>query len=132
MVAWINMPYDDIRSWTLKPGAPERVVDAFPELVEAMLDPDSLPAETPKFDDTMPDTVDMSNPSTLFVRVWLLAREARRHFDEAVAIGLDKQIAERLEAHARDLELLRDQIHDALLTDEDKANGAIPRSKRSN
>ena len=132
MVAWINTTGNDVRSWTLKPGAPERIVDAFPELVEAMLEPDSLPAETPKFDGAMPDTVDMANPSTLFVRIWQLARDARNQYDEAVAIGLDKPLDARLEAHAKELELLRDQIHNALLTDEDKANGASPRSERSN
>ena len=124
---WVNRTDHDVRTWKLRAGAPKHMVDAFPEYIQAMLTPDSLPAETPKYDATMPKEVDMSNPSILMVRTWQLARDARRLFDEVLAIDLDNPLALRLEAHAQELELLHNQIHDALLTDEDRANGAINR-----
>ncbi len=39
-------------------------------------------------------------------------------------------LAREIEEFTKHLETLRDQLHDAMLTDEDKANGAVPRSER--
>lgn len=126
-VTWINKPNDDTRTWTLKPGAPRHVVDAFPEIVAISLVPDVRPSKARRFDEDMPSSVDMANPSTLFVRIWQLAGNAGNLRDEAIAIGLDKPLASHLAAHAEELELLRDQVHDALLTGDDRTNGPISR-----
>jgi hypothetical protein len=122
---WLtNTENFDPRTWTLKPGAPKKIVDLFPDYVDYCLTTGQDKEEFPE------SIVDYSNPSTLLVSVWQLARDARILVDVGIAANVIRNYVDKLEAHARELESLRDKIHDALLTDNDKANGAVPRSER--
>lgn len=123
IAAWLSWPDNDPLTWTLKPGAPRKIVDIFPEYVDFMLGPDRNSARM-ESDSAAPAEVDYANSSILFVRVWQLARNAHRLLDEAAAADLDKPLVAQLDDHAKDLARLRDQIRDALLDVDDRDAGA--------
>lgn len=128
---WVNRPTRDARTWTLKPGAPRNIVDAFPELIDYFVTPDFQPSETARYDaDDVRGLVNMADPSVLMVRLWQLARDTRTLVEVAPLYTADRGLVGKIEELVKEIEGLRDQIHDALLTDEDKANGSVPRAQR--
>jgi len=70
--------------------------------------------------------------ATALTKSLVLASELVRNGRDlsAAAMPIDKELAGKIESHTKALELLRDQIHESLLTDKDKVNGAVPRSER--
>jgi hypothetical protein len=119
--SWIDGDSFDPRTWKLKPGAPKKIVDIFPAYIDFGIN-------TGEGEKAHEDSkIDYSDASTLFVYVWQLARDARSLVDAGIASNVDRSYVGKLEGHAKQLEELRDSIHDALLTKEDRANGAVAR-----
>jgi hypothetical protein len=123
--AWINHPTFDPRTWTLKPGAPKNIVDIFPDYIDFSLNT----GQGEK--DHADEQIDYSDASTLFVYVWQLARDARRLVDLGVTSNVNRDYVSKLDEQVKALEELRDHIHDSLLSEEDRANGAVPRLESS-
>jgi hypothetical protein len=119
---WIRKPFFDPRSWVLVQGAPRAVVEIFPEYVGFMARPGS------DMDEPGSVVIDVADPSIQFVRLWELAGRARSLVDVGNARNVDRDYVEHIGSLAEELELLRDQIRDALLTDQDRADGAAPRA----
>jgi hypothetical protein len=130
--SWINGDSFNPRAWTLKTGAPKVIVDLFPDYVDWSLrtgqDWSRKPGEEKQ--PYSESETDYTNASTLFVFVWQLARQARSLVDAGIASNIDRNYVDRIVAHAKDLEHLNNQIHDSLLTEQDKANGAVSRQDR--
>jgi hypothetical protein len=59
-----------------------------------------------------------------------LSVQAQHLYDEAVAAGLDSPLVDHLKTHSELMRKVTDDFHDALLTDEDKQQGAVPRANR--
>ena len=75
---------------------------------------------------------DVPRHAPALTRSLILASELVRNARDlsAAAMPIDTVLAGNIESHTKELELLRDQLHDAMLTDEDKATGAVSRLSR--
>lgn len=120
--AWlVNVDNFDPRTWKLKPGAPKKIVDIFPAYIDFSVttgDGEKIHGDS---------KIDYSDSSTFFVYIWQLARDARNLVDVGIASNLNRDYVKKVEEQAKALEQLRDHVHDSLLTEEDRANGAVPR-----